>query len=385
MAIPRDTELGAADHPRYVVWELTLKCDLACRHCGSRAGRARAEELDLDEALGIVDQLAAIGTREITFIGGEAYLYPEWLKVVRAAARAGIAPTMTTGARKVTASMAQAAADCGMVAMSTSIDGLRDTHDQLRAVPGSFDAAVAALGHIRAAGMKAHANTQWNKLNLPEVEGLAQVLRDAGVAVWQVQVTGPMGRAADREDWLLQPADLLDLVPRLAAIARAGKTEGFRVEAANNLGYFGPFEQDLRRAHWQGCQAGRYVLGIESNGDVKGCPSLPSAPYVGGNLRERPLQEIWDQTAELRFSRDRTTDELWGFCKSCYYAETCRGGCSWTAHTLLGRRGNMPLCFHRADTLRGQGLQERLVKVEAAAGDPFDFGRFRIELVPTTD
>jgi len=25
--------------PIYAVWELTLKCDLACRHCGSRAGK----------------------------------------------------------------------------------------------------------------------------------------------------------------------------------------------------------------------------------------------------------------------------------------------------------------------------------------------------------
>jgi radical SAM protein with 4Fe4S-binding SPASM domain len=285
---------------------------------------------------------------------------------------------MTTGARELTPELAQRAADAGMRATSVSIDGLEATHDRLRAVPGSWKAAVRALGAIRDAGMQAYANTQWNKLNLPEVEDLAAVLRMQGVSAWQVQVTGPMGRASDREDWLLQPPDLLDLVPRLAAIAREGRDEGFRVEASNNLGYFGPFEQDLRRAHWQGCQAGRYVLGIESNGDVKGCPSLPSAPYVGGNLRDRPLKEIWDQTAELRFSRDRTPDELWGFCKSCYYAETCRGGCSWTSHTLLGRRGNLPLCYHRADTLREQGVRERLVKVEAAPGAPFDFGRYEV-------
>ena len=29
--------------PAYVVWELTLKCDLACTHCGSRAGPRRPE------------------------------------------------------------------------------------------------------------------------------------------------------------------------------------------------------------------------------------------------------------------------------------------------------------------------------------------------------
>ena len=45
---PRITNKDAAHTPRYVVWELTLKCDLACRHCGSRAGRVRQDELTLD-------------------------------------------------------------------------------------------------------------------------------------------------------------------------------------------------------------------------------------------------------------------------------------------------------------------------------------------------
>lgn len=374
----RHTNLGEEPHPRYVVWELTLKCDLACRHCGSRAGRPRDEELTLAEALDVVDQLAQAGTYELTLIGGEAYLWPHWLEVVRAATDRGLRVTMTTGARQVDAELAQAAAKAGMRGMSVSIDGLRQTHDRLRAVPGSFRQAVQALGHIRESGMTVFANTQFNRLNLPHVEELSDLLLLAGVRVWQVQLTGPMGRAADREDWLLQPWQILDLVPRLAAIATRAKPLGMSIEAANNLGYFGPFESVLRRAHWQGCQAGRYVLGIESNGDVKGCPSLPSAPYVGGNLRSTRLADIWEHTAELRFGRDRDLSELWGFCKSCYYAETCRGGCSWTAHTLLGKRGNMPYCYHRAETLRADGKRETIVRAEQAPGQPFDFGRFEL-------
>ena len=156
------------------------------------------------------------------------------------------------------------------------------------------------------------------------------------------------------------------------------RAQGIFVEAANNLGYFGPFEHLLRRNHWQGCHAGRFLLGIESNGDVKGCPSLPSEPYVGGNLRRTPLRDLWQQSAPLRFTVDRDTSELWGRCKSCYYADTCRAGCSWTAHTILGRRGNMPLCYHRAERLAAEGLRERLVPAEAPPGKPFDFGRFEL-------
>ncbi|MBM4393661.1 MAG: radical SAM/SPASM domain-containing protein, partial [Deltaproteobacteria bacterium] len=46
--------------------------------------------------------------------------------------------------------------------------------------------------------------------------------------------------------------------------------------------------------------------------------------------------------------------------------------------TTLGRRGNNPFCYHRAATLKKRGRRERLVRVEAAAGEPYDFGRFEI-------
>ncbi|MFT4624986.1 MAG: radical SAM protein with 4Fe4S-binding SPASM domain [Myxococcota bacterium] len=367
-----------------MVWELTLRCDLACRHCGSRAGHPRAAELSLDDALGVLNQLAEMGTREIAFIGGEAYLWTRWLELVRAAADRGIRPTMTSGARQLTATVAQAAADAGMQAISVSVDGLEATHDRLRNVAGSHRAALAALGHIGAAGMDPYANTQFNRLNLPEVEPLGDQLIDAGIKAWQVQLTGPMGRAADRPEWLLQPYQLLDLFPRLAAVAERARARGVTVDASNNLGYYGPYEGLLRRSYWKGCAAGRYTLGIEANGDVKGCPSLPSEPYVGGNLRESSLAEVW-RTEQLAFTRKRGTEELWGFCGGCYYADVCRGGCSWTAHTLLGRRGNMPYCHHRTLELDAIGRRERLIKVEDAPGRPFDFGRFELveEDVPT--
>ena len=377
----RRVVLGSADHPRYVVWELTLRCDLACRHCGSRAGRPRAEELSLEEARSLVDQLAELGTEAITFIGGEAYLHPDWLGVVQAASQAGIRCTLTTGGRAFTRSMARKAAAAGLAGVSVSIDGIGPTHDTLRAVSGSYDAALRALKATRKAGMLTMANTQFNRLNMGEIDQLADVFASHGVEAWQVQLTGPMGRAAERPEWLLQPYDILELIDRLAAAARRLKADrpDFVINAGNNLGYFGPPEEAIRVAPYPGCQAGVYLLGIESNGDIKGCPSLPSAPYVGGNVRERPLRDIWNEAAELAFVRRRQgRDHLWGFCAGCYYADHCGGGCTWTAHTLLGRPGNMPYCYHRADQLRSEGRRERVELVEAAPGKPFDFGRFAL-------
>jgi radical SAM protein with 4Fe4S-binding SPASM domain len=380
MTWKRQTDTIAPSAPLYVVWELTLKCDHACLHCGSRAGKPRPGELSLEESLDVLDQLVALGTREITFIGGEAYLAPHWLDLVRAATDAGIHCTMTTGGRSLTPERARAAKEAGLVAVNVSIDGLKPAHDRLRHLRGSFDSAMAALDHAAAAGLRINSNCQINQVNLPDLEDLAQLLVDKGVRNWQVQLTGPMGRAADAIEWLLQPWQMLELVPRLAAIADAHEEVGFQVQAANNLGYFGPHEHRIRARPWGGCQAGRYVMGLESNGDLKGCPSLPSGPYVGGNVRKRTVADLYaDQTVAFTEHRDQT--ELWGHCASCYYAADCMGGCSWTAHTLLGKRGNLPYCFHRAETLAARGIREEIVVAERAPGKPFDFGRF--ELVET--
>ncbi|MEZ5397956.1 MAG: hypothetical protein R2724_35030 [Bryobacterales bacterium] len=90
---------------------------------------------------------------------------------------------------------------------------------------------------------------------------------------------------------------------------------------------------------------------------------------------------LW-QTPALAFARERTVDELWGFCRGCYYAESCKAGCSWTSHVTLGRRGNMPWCYHRASTLKRMGLRERLVPVVRAEGVPYDYGRLELVVAP---
>src|ERR1700733_4053429 len=85
--------------PVYAVWEITLKCDLACRHCGSRAGRERPDELDTAEALDLVAQMAALRVREVTLIGGEAYLRDDWTEIARAIVDRGMKCGITTGGR----------------------------------------------------------------------------------------------------------------------------------------------------------------------------------------------------------------------------------------------------------------------------------------------
>ncbi|MDF5733141.1 MAG: nif11-class peptide radical SAM maturase 3 [Rhizonema sp. PD38] len=368
----------------YAVWEITLKCNLACQHCGSRAGHTRSNELTTEEALDMVRQLAEVGITEVTIIGGEAFLRPDWLEIASAITKAGMICGMTTGGYGITQETAYRMKEAGIKVVSVSVDGLEATHDRIRGRLGSWQWAFKTMSHLKKAGIHFGCNTQINRLSAPEFPSIYEHLRDAGIFAWQIQLTVPMGNAADNSHILLQPHELLDVYPMIARVAQRAKLEGVQVQAGNNIGYYGPYERMLRGgdtwSFWQGCNAGLSTLGIEADGAIKGCPSLPTSAYTGGNIRDYSLRTIIEETEELRFNlgagTPQGTDHMWGFCKSCEFAELCRGGCSWTAHVFFDKRGNNPYCHHRALTQAKRGIRERVFLKHRAEGIPFDNGEF---------
>jgi radical SAM protein with 4Fe4S-binding SPASM domain len=375
----------------YAVWEVTLQCNLGCVHCGSRAAKARSEELSTAEALDLVRQLREVGITEVTLIGGEAFLRPDWLRIVKAIRDAGMSCTLTTGGYGISAASAIKMREAGICQVSVSIDGMADTHDLLRGKPGSWAAGFSAMQHLQQAGIAISCNTQINRLSAPELPLIYAAILAAGCRAWQLALTVPMGRAADRPEILLQPSELLELFPLLNDLAGWAERDGVLFYPGNNIGYYGPYERRLRSmqgagAIWEGCQAGMNAIGIEADGAIKGCPSLPTSAYVGGNIREQSLHEIL-QTAQLNINARQGiavegVAHLWGFCQRCDYAELCRGGCSWTAHVFFGKRGNNPYCHHRALAQRKNGIRERLTLETPAPGVPFDHGIFRLTQEP---
>jgi Y-X(10)_GDL-associated radical SAM protein len=369
--------------PVHVVWEITLACDLKCLHCGSRAGQKRPGELSTEECFDVVDALAKLGTREISLIGGEAYLRKDWTAIIRRIASHGIYCATQTGGRNFNERRIQEAAAAGLKGLGVSLDGLGQLHDKLRGVVGAFDHALVTLRRAREAGLNISVNTQIGAEVIPQLPELMDLIIREGAKQWQIQITVAMGNAVDHPELLLQPYRVLELMPMLARLYTEGADRGLLLVAGNNIGYFGPYEHVWRgfgdeSQHWSGCHAGHTGLALEADGTVKGCPSLATVGFAGGNVRDLTIEHIWNHSREIHFGRLRSVDDLWGFCRTCYYADVCRGGCTWTSHSLLGRPGNNPYCHYRALELQKQGLRERIVKIRDAAPASFAVGEFEL-------
>src|SRR5262249_17483063 len=202
---PRPSRLNSPDDvhtrvPVHVVWEITLGCNLKCQHCGSRAGKPRPRELSTAECLDVVRRLARLGTREISLIGGEAYLRRDWIEIIREIRRFDIYCAIQTGGRALTEGRLTAAIAAGLQGLGVSVDGPPEVHDRIRGVRGSFDAAVDALMRAKAAGLRTSVNTVIAAPNLAHLPEVMDRIIAAGVSHWQLQLAVAMGNAVDHED-----------------------------------------------------------------------------------------------------------------------------------------------------------------------------------------
>jgi radical SAM protein with 4Fe4S-binding SPASM domain len=337
--------------PKACTWELTLRCNLNCGHCGSRAGEARAGEMGRDRVLAVARELAALGCTKVTLSGGEPTLSPHWEAVASEGARAGMRVNMITNGVVAGRDLVRRAKDAGLVSLGVSLDGLEQAHDRIRGLRGLYGRVMRLLDDCTAERMPVGVVTTIWKGNLRDLEALHDLIAGR-VYVWQLQIGAAMGNLADRRCEQIAPEDLLDVIPAIAALVRRCKVA---VHVADNVGYFGPYEETLRRRRttpvpcWVGCYAGCRNVGIEADGGVKGCLSIQATRATEGNLQAEPLDRIWRRKGAFAYNREFSLDDLGGFCRTCEHAAICRGGCL-SMRTCEGGREN-PFCYHRVATL----------------------------------
>ncbi len=339
---------------RSCVWEITLACCFSCKYCGSKGGRARENELTTAECLGVAEQLAALGCRRVSLIGGEVFLRPDWETIVRALTSRGVKTAVITNGFRFAPELVDRLRGAQVESVAVSIDAPRELHDAYRQ-QGSFDRALAAVDALAAGGIPVSVITTLHAQSAPLLGELYAVLREKPIFAWQIQACSPMGNAARGIDWRFGFGEVIRFVE-----ARLGDAP-FSVGIADNIGYFTPGEGSLRgnpsgRACFGGCQAGLTAIGIDSVGNVRGCESLYDERFNEGSLRERSLADIWNDPDAFAYNRRFTPELLTGPCSSCPYGCVCGGGCRSYNHFTHGRLYESPACARQGP--RGAGQPE---------------------------
>lgn len=334
--------MGYEGFPFIVGWELTLACNLRCRHCGSSAALPRSDELTLEESLAICDQFPELLVQDVYFTGGEPLLRPDWPAIATHLGKLGIGSKILTNGLTLDSDTVSQMKDAGISGVGVSIDGLEATHDHIRGRAGLFRRLLSGIARVQNADFPVTVITTVNALNLTELPALFALLRSIGVNRWQIQPIFPLGRGDEASELHLTEEAYMQLG---AFVQEWGPmAEDLEMLPGDSFGYFTDF--DTREPPWRGCPAGLLSCGITSDGKIKGCLSLPDE-CVEGDLRQNDLWEIWFHPDSFAYTRGVTPDDLGSNCRSCDRAEQCKGGCSAMSYGSTRRFHNDPYCFYR--------------------------------------
>jgi radical SAM protein with 4Fe4S-binding SPASM domain len=311
--------LGFVYPPQAVQWISTSACELTCPHCYSHAGRKTAGELTTDEARTlVVDELAALGRPTFVIAGGEALLRRDFGEVVAHAHARQVPWALHTHGGRVEHLFDVFEAHPPVMA-AVSLDGPRDFHDRFRGRAGSFDSALGAIRALKRAGCpEVVAGTTITRDNADLLADLLPIVLASGADSWGFHLMTPEGRAGQNRHLL----PTLRQLRRAAAFGRRVRAY-FHVELDNEWGGAGGDDCFYRDDPFL-CGAGRVSCVVSAAGEVMPCTTTDHAESQG-NVRERPLREIWaDGFGAFRSAADR----LRGRCDDCWlqtrHGHSCR-------------------------------------------------------------
>ena len=361
------SKVDFAQRPMLVFWETTRACGVACRHCRAAALTTPLPgELDVTEGRDLIDQVAGFGRPYpiLVLTGGDCLLRPDLFELVAHAKSLGIpvalSPSVTPA---LSAEMIERIATSGVRAVSISLDGATAaTHEGVRAIEHHFDDTVAAIRALVAAGLDVQINTTVMRENLDELADIAALVQSTGAHVWEVFFLVHVGRGVATN--AITPAEHEDVCHFLfdasayEFIVRTVEAPFFRrVVAARRAGGDAPASATYQAltarlsdqlgtptrapsAHTAATRDGKGILFVAYDGEVYPAGFLPLGL---GNLRERPLSEIYRDNEVLREIRGTAFE---GRCGRCEYADLC-GGSRARAFAVDGNPlGEDPACVY---------------------------------------
>ncbi len=154
--------------------EITLRCDLGCRHC--YRSRRRPDSISSLTLPGILDQLSAAGCLFLVLTGGEPTLHPEFVELVDIAARKGFGVFVNSAGHHLTDAICGKLAEVRCLGLYVSFYGAEPvTHDYFTRTPGSFDRSLEGLARLRRVGVPATFKAILTKYNHRELDSMRQL------------------------------------------------------------------------------------------------------------------------------------------------------------------------------------------------------------------
>ena len=324
---------------RTLFWECTLRCNLACRHCGSDCKTAPVtRDMPLEDFLRVLDTITPhVEPHEvmIVFSGGEVLLRPDLERAGREVYERGYPWGMVTNGMLLDARRFDGLLRAGLHSITLSLDGFEPQHNWMRGNPQSFERAVRALDSIAAEPSVAYdVVTCVTRRNVDTLAEFRDFLVSRGVKSWRIFTVFPAGRAA--EDPMLQLSDeqFRSLMDFIEAVRREG-----RIDASYACeGFLGRCEGRVRD-HLYYCSAGVSTASIRIDGSISGCTSIRS-DFNQGNIYRDDFMDVWNNRFEE--FRDRSWAKR-GQCADCDMFRFCRGG---GMHLRDGNRELM-MCHYR--------------------------------------
>jgi radical SAM protein len=343
----RDQRLAGLDFDRApftIAWEVTRACAYACAHCRAEAEPRRdPRELDTEEAMALIDDLAGFETRPILVLtGGDPLMRRDVFEIAAYANERGLRVALTpTATALATRARMEKAREAGVRRVAFSIDAPEAAlHDRFRGFSGSLERTMRGVDAATDAGLPLQVNTTVCTLNAGVIEDMVPLLERLGVVQWSVFFLVPTGRGRDLT--MLSAAGHERLIERLDSLSpelpfdlkitaapqhrriAARRTGGGELAGA---GY--RFADGLRRPA-KGVNDGRGFMFVSRLGEV-----MPSGflPLSAGSARSESAVEIYREAPLFRELRD--PDALGGKCGRCEFREVC-GGSRARAYAVSG-------------------------------------------------
>lgn len=322
-------------HPRTqlnsVVFEVTPRCNLACRHCYNpykRPGERTPPVHGYSRNLATLRRLLAQAElKQITLSGGEPLLAERFLELVLWLRLKGLPITLISNGTQGEPGEWEQLAQLGVGLFELPVLGPdAATHDAITQQPGSFEATQATIRLLVGHRAKVCAAVVVSRMNLERLEdtlALAAELGVGSVLLNRVNIGG-LGLRHWRQLWLT-PQQVDDM---LVVADCASQQHGLRIVSGvcTPLCAVEPARHPGVRTPTCSTEPARRPLTMDGSGELRSCNH---SPVILGDIWKEHMSVIV-QSPELR----RWEELIPVMCESCDRWNACLGGCRAASEQL---------------------------------------------------